>query len=100
VLTNQIAGRRQDHDVPAGRQDRVNRDPQHHFGFSGAGRRLEQKLEDAVVESGRDRVDRFALVVGELERFARLDQLVGERDALAVLIDGRPDGGGDEFGCG
>jgi hypothetical protein len=35
-----------------------------------------------------------------LERFARLDQLVGERDALAVLIDGRPDGGGVEFGCG
>jgi len=100
VLADQVARRCEDHDVASGGQDRVDGDAQHHLRLARAGRRLEQKLEGAVVEAGGDGVDRFALVGGELEGFSRLDEFVGQRDALTVLIDRLPHVGGDEFGCG
>jgi hypothetical protein len=36
------------------------------------------------------------LAVGERELLARLDELVDQRDALAVFVDLRPDIGGRE----
>ena len=100
VLANEVARRRQDDDVTARLQNRVDGDAQHHFRLAGTGRRLEEKLEASAVEAGRDRLDRVTLIAGKLESLARLDELVGERDALAIFVDRRPHGGGDEAGCG
>ncbi len=98
VLANQVARRREDRDVAAGGEDRVDADPQHHLGLARAGRRLEQELELAVVEAGAELVDRFFLALGEGELLARLDELVQQRDALAVLVDLRPDVRGRHVG--
>ena len=98
VLANQVARRREDRDVAAGRKDRVDGDAQHHLGLAGAGRGLEQELELAVVEARSELLDRLFLTVGEGELLARLDQLVQQRDALAVLVDLRPDVVGRQVG--
>jgi len=91
VLTHQIPGWRDEADVALFFDHRVDGDAQHDFGFARSGRRLEQKLDDVVIEAGADRVDRRALILGQGERFAGRDQLVRERDGLRVAVDRRPD---------
>ncbi len=91
VLTHEIACRRDEADVGFFFDDRVDRDPQQHFGLARPGRCLEQELEGVGVESGGDGIDRRALIGGEGKRFAGLDELMGECDRLRVAVDRRPD---------
>jgi hypothetical protein len=91
VLTNQVARRRDQADIAFLFEDRVDRDAQHDLGLPGSRRRLEQKFEEVVVETAADRVDRDALIVGEPERFAGLDEFVRKGNRLGVAVDRRPD---------
>ena len=47
----------------------------------------------ALVEGGIDLGDRSALIVGQGEAFAGLDQFVSFGDGLTVGVDARPDVG-------
>jgi hypothetical protein len=90
VLANQIAGRRDQTDITLFFENGVDRHAKHDFGFAGARRRLEQKLENVVVEPGADRVDRYALIGRERKCFAGLDEFVRDGDRLGVAVDRRP----------
>jgi hypothetical protein len=59
VLANEVARRREDDDVTARLQNRVDGDAQHHFRLAGAGRRLEEKLE-ASARRGRSLIASIA----------------------------------------
>jgi hypothetical protein len=91
MLPHQIARRRDQTDVPFLFDDGVDGDAQHDFGLARSGRRLEQKLENVIVEPGADAVDRRALVCGEGKGFAGLDELVGDGNRLGIAVDRRPD---------
>jgi len=93
VLTDQVARGRENHDVVVAGKNRVDRDAQHHFGLARTGRRLEQKFVFAVVEGGVDFGDGRALIVGQREPFAGLNQFVGGGDGLTVGVDLRPNVG-------
>jgi hypothetical protein len=71
----------------------VHRNAKHHFGFAGARRSLEQKLERTRGEIARDRFDRRLLIDGKRERLVFLDQLVRACDEIFVLFDLLPYGG-------
>ena len=90
VLTHEIASRRDQADVAFLFENGVDRDAQHNFGLARPRRRLEQKLEDVVVESGADRVDRRSLVVRQRKCFAGLDEFMRNGDRLRIAVDRRP----------
>ena len=92
VLTDEVARRRDQADVTAGAQRFADGDAQHDFGFARARRGFEQELELAAGEPAADRRDRILLIVGERELFAGLNELVGERDGLRILLDLIPNG--------
>ena len=92
ILPHEIARGSDEADVSAGAQRFADGDAQHHFGFAGARRRLEQKLEIARGEACADRCDRVLLIVGERELLAWLDEFVGERNGLRILLDLVPNG--------
>jgi hypothetical protein len=90
VLAHQIPGRRDEADVTLLFEDGVDRHAQHDFGLARTRRRLEQKLEDIVVQAGAYRVDRGALVVRQRKCFAGLDKLMRDGDRLRIAVDRRP----------
>jgi hypothetical protein len=90
-LAYEVARRRDHAHVPIGREHRVDCDAHHDFGLPGACGRLEQKLEDTVVETRANRVDRFALIFGEGEGFVGRDKFVRNGNRLRVFVDGCPD---------
>jgi hypothetical protein len=90
ILAHEIARRRDETHVPAAADRFFDRDAEHHFGLTGAGRRFEQKLEFAIGELLRDLVDGFGLVFGQLEFLARLNEIVREGDGVFVLFDALP----------